>query len=91
MMSRATGGRPTPTPACVLAAARGLPGWSLASHQAERFPDGRMTVTLNLSFRGAYAVPHDPFRHLNGFYAVRVHSFVFGQRATLWLTIRPNE
>jgi hypothetical protein len=89
-MSRATGGTITPTPSCVLAAARGLPGWALGTHKAERFPDGRIAITLHLSFRGGYVVPHAPFKRLNGFYAVRVHSFVFGQRATLWLTLRPN-
>jgi hypothetical protein len=89
-MSRATGGTPIDTPRCVLTVARNLSGWALGSHKTESFPDGTIRVTVHLSHRGGIVVPHRPFKQMNGFYAVHVHSFVSGSGATLWLTLRPN-
>jgi hypothetical protein len=87
-MSKATGGTPIDTPASVLTVARHLPGWALGSHKAESFPDGTIRVTVHLSHRGGIVVPPRPFKALNGYHTVRVHSFVSGSGATLWLTLR---
>ena len=88
-MSRATGSTPTDTPTCVLAAARNLPGWALSYHKTERYPDGTLHVIVRLSHRGAFAVPHTPFKQLRHYRTLKVHSFMSGQKASIWLTLRP--
>lgn len=87
-MSRSTGTTLIDTPAGVLAAARSLPGWSLGYHKTECQPNGTLIVTVRLFHRGAFTVPHDPFKHLRGFRTLHVHSFFSGQRAFVWLTLR---
>ncbi len=88
-MSRATGSIPTDTPTCVLAAARNLPGWALSYHKTERQADGTLLITVRLSHRGAFGVSHQPFKQLRHYHALKVHSFVAGQKASIWLTLRP--
>lgn len=89
-MSRSTGSTPVDTPTCILAAARALPGWALSYHKTERHPDGTLHIVVRLAHRGGIAVPHALFRTANGYRVLRLHSFVQGSKATVWLTVRPN-
>lgn len=90
-MPHYNGGEPIDTPACFLEAARELSGWALGKHKTERYPNGTLKVTIHLSHRGGFTVPHAPFRaHANGYHVQRVHSFVRGSWATVWLTVCPE-
>jgi hypothetical protein len=83
---------PLDTPPAVLAVARCLPGWAYASSFTTQDAKGRVTCELRLAFRGGFAVPHAPFRAINGVDAIdgawrvtHVHSHVSGGAATVWL------
>ncbi len=90
-MPRYNGGKSVDTPDCFLKAARELSGWALGTHKTERYPNGTLKVTIRLSHRGGFTLPHAPFRtHTNGYHVQRVHSFVQGTKATVWLTVRPD-
>ncbi len=88
-MSKSTGSTLVDTPTCVLAAARGLPGWALSYHKTERHPDGTLHVIVRLAHRGGFTVPHASFRaRANGYRLLHIHSAVAGGTATVWLTLR---